>query len=1036
MEDVFSPKVSIIIPVYNGSDYLREAIDSALYQTYKNIEVIVVNDGSTDKEKTRNVSLSYGGRIRYLEKSNGGVATALNYGIESMMGEYFSWLSHDDVYYPHKVESQVAYLGLQPTRENIILYSDFEEIDEKSRHTRDVRFENGMLEKKPLYALLRGCINGCSLLIPKVCFDTVGLFDAHLKATQDYALWLKMIRQFEFRHVPEILVKYRIHSRQGSSQVPDVVAEEGDALWIDMMENLSEEEKILYEGTLFQFYHRMAEHLRPSPYKGAFEFASGRAENSLNVPTKRSEVSVIIPFYNRISWTLEAIRSVIDQTYPHFEIILVDDGSTDDVSPILDACARDPRISYMRQANKGAAAARNRGIQAARGDYIAFLDSDDLYLPETLGIQVSVLEEAKDFGMVYSHALVMDADGSITDQSCGPYLSGRIYPDMLFIGRNSITTPTVMVRAEVLRKVGVFDETLTICEDLDLWRRVAKEYAVFHIEKPLAKIRTQNERFNLKNNTKARIRYYEKAFFEDEELSDSFKMSLLRELYATYGRLPLTHRPRFYNLLYGAFSRFYFAKEVYYESSNRHGLDLFLFFKRIVLAVLLDGRSLLNESFLVLMDRSIRLMLAFVSFILPKLQKPLSVFLQTCTRLSSLIPSVRKPEAIVRTKKAFALVSHALPPSLSPQAVTIKRILNAVGHDQYCLISRSSYQRNCGSFVQGLPGKYYRLPTELRFPLHRRVSKIAWLNLLYAAFIRAWRIARIASHEQCATLVGATGDVIDLPAVYLASLLTGIPFIPYFFDDYVYQWRDQTSRSFATYFAPLILANSANIVVTNELLREELRKRYKVNAVVVSGPSDGFKSSSRKRPSGEKHIVYTSAINDANFSAFHRMIAALNHLSLPDLKFHLHTAESQDCLRSRGVEGSMVEYHAHVCPDETPEVLESGDILFLPLSFNSAVRETVKTSVPGRMADYLASGTPILAFVPPGSFVRWYLEKWACGLVVSENSSDVLARAISRLMGDAELGATLGRNAKQRARADFDTNLARKAFLNAIGLPC
>jgi glycosyltransferase involved in cell wall biosynthesis len=327
------------------------------------------------------------------------------------------------------------------------------------------------------------------------------------------------------------------------------------------------------------------------------------------------------------------------------------------------------------------------------------------------------------------------------------------------------------------------------------------------------------------------------------------------------------------------------------------------------------------------------------------------------------------------------------------------------------------------------------LPTELRFPLYRRFSKIAWLNLLYAAFIRAWRIARIASHEQCATLVGATGDVIDLPAVYLASLLTGIPFVPYFFDDYVYQWRDQTSRSFATYFAPLILANSANVVVTNEFLKEELYRRYKTNAIIVSNPSDNnFQRTRFRRPSGEKHIVYTGAINDANFSAFHRMIAALNQLSLPDLKFHLHTAESQDCLRSRGVEGSMVEYHAHTCPDEVPKVLESGDILFLPLSFNSAVRETVRTSVPGRMADYLASGTPILAFVPPGSFVRWYLEKWACGLVVTENSSDLLARAISRLIGDAELRALLGRNAKERARADFDSDLARHNFIRAISV--
>ena len=100
-------KVTIIIPVYNGSNYVREAIDSALAQTYKNIEILVVNDGSTDEGATRDICLSYGDKITYYEKENGGVSTALNLGIEKMTGDYFSWLSHDDLYYPDKIEKQM-----------------------------------------------------------------------------------------------------------------------------------------------------------------------------------------------------------------------------------------------------------------------------------------------------------------------------------------------------------------------------------------------------------------------------------------------------------------------------------------------------------------------------------------------------------------------------------------------------------------------------------------------------------------------------------------------------------------------------------------------------------------------------------------------------------------------------------------------------------------------------------------------------------------------------------------------------------------
>ena len=119
----FDPKVSIIIPVYNGSNYLREAIDSALAQTYKNIEVIVVNDGSDDGGKTESIAKSYRNKIRYIYKKNAGVSTALNAGILAAEGEYISWLSHDDVYIPNKLEVQINYLRNE--NNPVILYSDY-----------------------------------------------------------------------------------------------------------------------------------------------------------------------------------------------------------------------------------------------------------------------------------------------------------------------------------------------------------------------------------------------------------------------------------------------------------------------------------------------------------------------------------------------------------------------------------------------------------------------------------------------------------------------------------------------------------------------------------------------------------------------------------------------------------------------------------------------------------------------------------------------------------------------------------------------
>ena len=115
-----NPKVTIVIPVYNGANYLSEAIESALAQTYRNIEIIVVDDGSNDGGATEKIATSYKDRIRYYKKDNGGVAAALNLGIKKMTGEYFSWLSHDDMYEKTKIEDQVNYLNKNNSEDTIV----------------------------------------------------------------------------------------------------------------------------------------------------------------------------------------------------------------------------------------------------------------------------------------------------------------------------------------------------------------------------------------------------------------------------------------------------------------------------------------------------------------------------------------------------------------------------------------------------------------------------------------------------------------------------------------------------------------------------------------------------------------------------------------------------------------------------------------------------------------------------------------------------------------------------------------------------
>ena len=257
---------------------MREAINSALSQTYDNIEVIVVNDGSTDDTET--IALSYGDRIRYYVKENGGVSSALNMALREMKGEYVSWLSHDDVYHPEKIERQMAYLSTLKDRD-VILYSDFEYIDERSRRVGRERFNHRMLERKPEYGLLRGFINGITLLIPRRAFDEYGYFDESLKCVQDYAKWFEMMSTFHFVHMPEILAKSRSHGAQDTRNNP-LVTLEGDVLWKTMMRTLPMDTKLRLEGDELTFYAEMTYYLRTTPYRKATEYANSMANAILS----------------------------------------------------------------------------------------------------------------------------------------------------------------------------------------------------------------------------------------------------------------------------------------------------------------------------------------------------------------------------------------------------------------------------------------------------------------------------------------------------------------------------------------------------------------------------------------------------------------------------------------------------------------------------------------------------------------------------------------------------------------------------------
>lgn len=197
-------------------------------------------------------------------------------------------------------------------------------------------------------------------------------------------------------------------------------------------------------------------------------------------------ITVIIPTYNRASIVPRAIDSVLAQTYTDYEIIVVDDASTDETGILL-VNKYNNKISCIRkEKNEGLAAARNTGIRAARGVYTAFLDDDDAWLPEKLALQLKVMEEDPAVGLVYCGYLHADDNDTIL-ATVRPEKRGNVFHDLLYQNHITGSASAVLIKTEVLHAAGYFNASLSACEDWDLWIRISRLCAVDFVDAPLVK---------------------------------------------------------------------------------------------------------------------------------------------------------------------------------------------------------------------------------------------------------------------------------------------------------------------------------------------------------------------------------------------------------------------------------------------------------------------------------------------------------------------------------------------------------------------
>lgn len=413
-------KVSVVIPTYNRAELLPEAVVSVRRQGYPDLEIIVVDDGSTDC--TPAVVRALGKDIHFVRlQRNYGVATARNVGISLASGDVIAFLDSDDLWPPDK-------LRIQTQR----MHPDVDVVWGKTQllcHDQS----NGAFTPRdlPFGSVLLG-----SALIRRALFDadSVGPFDERLRQHEDLD-WFMRARERPINIVlhDEVTLHYRLH---GNSLTRD------DQL------------RFIADKTMFlTVFKRSLERRRRTHTAGV----------SLLPRPSTQGVSVIIPVRNQAQYLTEAIESVLGQTRPPDEIIVVDDGSTDDA--LNTALRYATRICYIYQPPRGAPAARNRGLGLAVGDIIAFLDADDIWLPAKLETQLAVLETRPELDVVFCHAeqfVSEDVQGAVAH-----------IPDPLRC-LPAVYASGMLARRTVFDQIGRFDERYTRADVIDWIARVRR----------------------------------------------------------------------------------------------------------------------------------------------------------------------------------------------------------------------------------------------------------------------------------------------------------------------------------------------------------------------------------------------------------------------------------------------------------------------------------------------------------------------------------------------------------------------------------
>lgn len=447
-------KVSIIIPTGGGRpEGLRAAIYSALNQEYRNIEVIVVSDGKNDSFET--VKKCEDARLKYIESEKWGDPVRIReIGIDRSEGELICFLDDDDILYPNHISTLIEHVNSKTIPFSRAMYV-FKEEGKNDRKTLDIEPENPSAPYyKSEYILEQNIAPISSFLIQKSMHYAIGGFDKNLIRLEDWDYWARMSLNFELKFIDVVTNEIRVNLDKVSRTIrKDIFKDTNRLVGLRIRERL-------------QFMKKNNKHMIDEEVKSA-----------VSVPS----VSVIMPIYNAQKFLKEAIESILNQTFKDFELLLINDGSTDASKEIVEQYRNNRRVRIFHKKNEGVTKTLNFGLSQAVGRYIARMDADDISMPERLELQVEFLDEHRNVGLLGTRFKAITEDKKFIEnldvELTNEELQGEILKSCRF------GHPTVMMRRSALEAVGPYDESswAHTVEDYDLWLRIAEKFEVANL---------------------------------------------------------------------------------------------------------------------------------------------------------------------------------------------------------------------------------------------------------------------------------------------------------------------------------------------------------------------------------------------------------------------------------------------------------------------------------------------------------------------------------------------------------------------------